>query len=425
MILLDELKHRGLLADVTSAAELSALFAAGPVKHYVGYDPTANSLHVGNLVPIVLQRHLQRAGHPPIAVVGGATGMIGDPSGKSDERNLLDTATIDRNAQALRKQLAGLLDFDGPVAAMLVNNAEWIAPLSFLDVLRDIGKHLTVNYMLAKDSVRTRIEDANRGISYTEFSYMILQAWDFVHLHRAYGCRLQAGGSDQWGNITAGCELGRKLGHPQLFGLTAPLLLDSAGQKMGKTASGERIWLDPARTSPYAFHQYWFNVSDADAARFLRMFSFRALSEIESIIEAHGSDPGKRLAQRTLADDLTDWVHGRSNRETATSAARHLFEGAVDLLSDELLAQIANDVGVAEVPARELEAGVGLVDALVLTKLAESKAKARTLIKQGAVVVGAHKISDEALLLTGQHLTTPSFIVLRAGKRNTRLLKIC
>ena len=288
--ILPELEARGLVADVSHRAELGLALAAGNVPHYAGHDPTATSLHVGHLVPVVIQRRLQLAGHRPIVVVGGATGMIGDPSGKRNERQLLDQDTLAANVAGIRAQLARFLDFDaGPTGALMTNNADWFAGVSFLDFLRDVGKHVSVNYMLAKDSVRSRLEDREQGISYTEFSYMLLQAWDFVVLSREQGCRLQVGGSDQWGNITAGIELSRRLGGPQLYGVTAPLLLDASGEKMGKTATGQRVWLDPARTSAYGFYQYWLNVEDSMVGGYLRKFSFRPLAESRAITASAGT----------------------------------------------------------------------------------------------------------------------------------------
>ena len=290
MHILDELAARGLVADVTDRDGLQKLLSAGPVTFYAGYDPTSPSLHVGNLVPVIMQARLQRAGHKPIVVVGGATGMVGDPSGKSAERNLLGDDELAANLAGIRAQLSRFLDFGrGPTGAVLVNNADWTRGVGYLEFLRDVGKYLTINYMMAKDSVRARLE-GETGISYTEFSYMLLQAFDFVHLARAHGCRLQVGGSDQYGNITAGCELSRKMGGPQLFGLTAPLLLDSTGQKMGKTSTGERVWLDTRAYVAYAFYQYFFNVTDEEAPRLLKIFSLRPLEEIDELVRSHDAD---------------------------------------------------------------------------------------------------------------------------------------
>jgi tyrosyl-tRNA synthetase len=309
MAILDELDRRGLVADVTQRDDLATLLASGTVTLYAGYDPTSASLHVGNLVPTILLKRFQLAGHRPIILVGGATGMVGDPSGKSEERNLLDDATLAANLAGIRRQLARLLDFDDPrTGALLVNNADWTRGVSAIDFVRDIGSYMTVGYMRAKDSVKTRL-DAESGMSFTEFSYMLLQAFDFVHLARAHGCRLQVGGSDQYGNITAGCELSRKVGGPQLYGLTAPLLLDSTGAKMGKTASGTRIWLDPERTPPDQFRAYFFDLPDAEATHLVKLFSLRPIDELEDLVRQHDADPSRRLAQHELARAMTAWVH--------------------------------------------------------------------------------------------------------------------
>src|ERR1041384_127427 len=300
MALLDELDDRGLIADITDREGLAALLASQIVPVYAGYDPTAPSLHVGNLVPTILLKRFQLAGHRPIVLVGGATGMIGDPGGKSVERNLLDDATLATNLAGIRAQLSRLLDFDDPATgAVMTNNIDWTRGVSYLEFLRDIGKHLTINYMLGKDSVSHRLE-AESGISYTEFSYMLLQAFDFVQLAKLHGCRLQVGGSDQYGNITAGCELQHKLRGPKVFGLTAPLLLDSSGEKMGKTSTGERIWLDAGLTTPYAFYQFWLNRKDEETPPLLRIFSLRPLDEINELCREHARDPSRRAAQREL-----------------------------------------------------------------------------------------------------------------------------
>src|SRR5688500_12947404 len=359
MHILDELEARGLLADSTSRDELTRLLSERTTTFYVGYDPTGTSLHVGNLVPVILQARLQRAGHRPIVLVGGATGMIGDPSGKSAERNLLDPETLEHNVAAIRGQLSRFLDFgDGTTGAIMANNADWFRGIGFLDFLRDAGKHLTINYMMAKDSVRSRLE-GEAGISYTEFSYMLLQAFDFVHLAKAYGCRLQVGGSDQYGNITAGCELSRKMGGVQLFGLTAPLLLDSSGQKMGKTSTGERVWLDAERTPPYSFYQYFLNVTDEEASRLLKIFSFRSLAEIDEILHAHDADRGQRVAQRELARELTTWVHGAEETARVEEASRILFGGSLDGVQERTLELLTKVVPVIEVDRAELANGIG------------------------------------------------------------------
>jgi tyrosyl-tRNA synthetase len=422
---LPELEARGLVADVSHRDELGAALAAGNVPHYAGHDPTATSLHVGHLVPLVIQNRLQRAGHRPICVVGGATGMIGDPSGKSNERQLLDRDTLAANVAGIRAQLERFLDFDaGPTGAIMTNNADWFAGVSFLDFLRDVGKHVSVNYMLAKDSVRSRLEDRDQGISYTEFSYMLLQAWDFVVLARDRGCRLQVGGSDQWGNITAGIELARRLGEPQLFGVTAPLLLDASGEKMGKTSTGQRVWLDPARTSAYGFYQYWLNVEDAMVAGYLRKFSFRPLAELDDIVRAHEQEPGKRGAQRELARDLTAWVHGADGVRRAEVASAVVFGGSLAEARDEDLAPLTAELGCTELARAELEAGLAIVDLLERTKLVNSKGDARRTISQGGVYLNNQPVTAIDLVVRPEHLGTESFIFLRKGKKTYHLVRV-
>jgi tyrosyl-tRNA synthetase len=423
MQILDELAARGLLADVTDRAGLATLLARGPVTFYAGYDPTSPSLHVGNLVVITLQARLQRAGHKPIVVVGGATGMVGDPSGKSAERNLLGDDELAANLAGIRAQLERFLDFGaGPAGAVLVNNADWTRGVSYLEFLRDIGKHLTINYMMAKESVRARLE-GETGISYTEFSYMLLQAFDFVHLSEAYGCRLQVGGSDQYGNITAGCELSRKMGGPQLFGLTAPLLLDSAGQKMGKTSTGERVWLSAERTSPYAFYQYFFNVTDEEAPRLLRLFAFRPLAEIDDIVRAHDADRSRREAQRQLARDLTTRVHGADELARVEQASSIMFGGSLEGVQPRTLEMLAAVVPVVEIGRAELENGIAIVELLCRT-VAESKSAARRLLQQGGAYVNNVRVTDETRKVTIADLVTPSMLVVRGGRKDYRLVKL-
>jgi tyrosyl-tRNA synthetase len=423
MHILDELAARGLLADVTDRAGLASLLDAGPVTFYVGYDPSAPSLHVGNLVPVIMQARLQRAGHKPIVLVGGATGMIGDPSGKSAERNLLSDAELAANLAGIRAQLARFLDFGpGPTGAIIVNNADWTRSMGFLEFLRDVGKHLTVNYMTAKDSVRARLE-SETGISYTEFSYMLLQAYDFVHLARAHGCRLQAGGSDQYGNITAGCELSRKMGGPQLFGLTAPLLLDSTGQKMGKTSAGERMWLDARRTSPYSFYQYFLNMPDEDAPRLLRLFSFKPLPEIDALLAAHDKDRSQRAAQRELARTMTTWVHGADETARVEEASRVMFGASLEGVREDTLELLAEVVPVVEIDRAELAAGIAIVDLLSRT-VADSKSAARRLLQQGGAYVNNIRITDSERKVSTADLATRTMLVVRGGRKDYRLVKL-
>ena len=423
MALLDELDRRGLIAEVTHRDELARLLAAGIVPVYAGYDPTSPSLHIGNLVPTILLKRFQLAGHRPIVLVGGATGMIGDPSGKSDERNLLDDATLATNLAGIRAQLARLLDFEDPTTgAAMTNNADWTRGIGYLEFLRDTGKYLTINYMMAKDSVKSRLE-SDSGISYTEFSYMLLQAFDFVQLSRSHGCRLQVGGSDQYGNITAGVELSHKLRGPQLFGLVAPLMLDSSGQKMGKTSTGERVWLDPARTRPYDFYQYWFNVSDEEAPRFLRMFSLRPLDEIDEILRAHDADRTRRLAQTELARGLTSWVHGDAAVAGIQAANRVMFGNAsLKELSAADLEALAGTLPRLDLPRAELEAGISLIDVLART-VVDSKGSARRLITQGGAYVNDVQIKSVDHKLTLADLVTETMLVVRGGKRNYHLVR--
>lgn len=426
MHILEELRARQLVADVTHEATLAALLANDKVTHYAGHDPTATSLHLGNLVPIIIQARLQRAGHRPIALVGGATGMIGDPSGKSSERNLLDAETLQQNVVAIGAQLRRFFDFDdGPAGAKLVNNFDWTKDLSYIDFLRDVGKHLTVNYMLAKDSVRTRLQDREQGISYTEFSYMLLQAYDYVHLAGHHGCRLQIGGSDQWGNITAGTELWRKLGHEtQIFGLTAPLLTDSTGEKMGKTSTGQRVWLDADKTSPYAFYQYWLGAADADVAKFLKMFSWRPLPELGEIILAHDAAPHERLAQKTLAEDFTRWVHGQPGVETAQAATAVMFGSTLEGISDDTLRALEADLPTGDIDGGALATGIGVLDLLVNGGLCKSKGDAKRLVAAGGAYLNNVRVTDDKLVVTNAHRASASFILLRSGKKDYRLIRV-
>ncbi len=424
MHILDELDARGLVADSTDRAELRDFLAPPGVTFYCGFDPSGVSLHIGSLVPIMLMARLQRAGHKPIALVGGATGMIGDPSGRSDERSLLDSETLERNVAGIRAQLSRFLDFgDGPHGAIMANNADWTAPVSFLDFLRDIGKHMTINYMMAKESVRSRLEDREQGISYTEFSYMLLQAFDFVTLADRQGCRLQIGATDQWGNITAGIELGRKMGRPRLHGLVCPLLLDATGRKMGKTAAGTSVWLDPDRTSPYAMYQYLVNTEDADVGRLLRTFSWRSLEEIADIERRHAEAPQQRIGQRALAEDVTRFVHGDEALRRAARASQVMFGGSLDDLRDDDLRPLLADVPSSEMPRTQLEAGVPLIDLLIQTRLCDSKGAARRLLQGGGVYVNNQRVSDPALTVTARDLATETMMVLRAGKKSYHILR--
>ena len=422
MSLLDELEARGLYSDCTDRTVLDGLLRESAVSAYAGYDPTSASLHVGNLVPTIMLKRMQLAGHRPIIVVGGATGMIGDPSGRSSERNMLDEATLQHNVDGIHAQLARLLAFNtSKTGAMITNNIEWTQGVTFISFLRDVGRHLTVNYMTAKDSVKSRL-DGGEGLSYTEFSYMLLQAFDFVELARRHDCRLQVGGSDQWGNITAGTELQRKMGGCQLFGLVAPLLLDSTGQKMGKTSTGERIWLDPKLTTPFAFYQYWLNRTDEEAPRLLRMFSLEPLERIEETLKGHDADRSKRVAQKELARAMTAWVHGEEAIAAIESSAG-VFGSDVSALTEQQLAEMATSVPTTAIPRAELEAGILLIDLLVRTGLETSKGKARATIEQGGAYLNDVAVKDVAKKVTvGDLLSERAWLVVRKGKKHLRLV---
>lgn len=423
--ILDELDARGLIHDSTDRDELDDLLRGNTVPFYIGYDPTAISLHLGTLVPIATMARLQKAGHKPIVLIGGATGMIGDPSGKSSERQLLGTDELAANVEAIKAQLSRFLIFgDGPTDAIVVNNADWFQPISYIEFLRDVGKHITVNYMMAKESVRARLKDREQGISYTEFSYMLLQAYDYVHLANAYGCRLQLGGSDQWGNITAGVELGRKMARLHLHGVTMPLILDASGEKMGKTSTGSRVWLDPEMTSPYALYQYLLNVADADVEKFLKIFSWRPLDEIQAIATEHAEAPQKRVGQRALAEDVTRWVHGEDALRRAIAASQVMFGGSLEDLSDADLEPLLAELPSSEIPRGELEQGIDLVEMLARTGLAKSKGAARRLVQGGGVYVNNVRVSEVDRQLSLDDLGTETLIVLRAGKKSYHLVRV-
>ena len=411
------LRRRGLLEQISDEAGLTALFAREQVSFYVGFDPTARSLHVGNFVPIMMMAHLQRAGHRPIAVVGGATGMIGDPSGRSSERNLLDDSAVLANLATIRTQLASFLRFDGANGAKVVNNADWTGPISYLHWLRDVGKYFSVNAMIAKESVRRRLEERDQGISYTEFSYMLLQAYDFFVLNRDEGVQLQMGGNDQWGNITAGIELIHKKGGGQAYAITSPLLLTAAGEKFGKSA-GNAVWLDSALTSPFAFYQYWVRTDDRDAGKFLRMFTFLDLDEIEVIEAAHASNLAGRGAQKRLAQEVTRIVHGEAALLRAELATEILFGREIQGLSDAELADIFGDVPSTQLERNRLEAGIDLISLLVEMGASASKGEARRALTAGSIYLNNVKVTDAALMVTAAQLASESTLVVRTGKKN-------
>ena len=420
MSIIEELKWRGLIADCTDAAELEKKISVA-VTLYCGFDPTADSLHVGNLVPLIALRRFQLLGHNPIAVAGGATGSIGDPSGKTQERQLLTKEILDHNIASVKVQLAKLLDFETKEnPARLVDNASWTSEYKFLDFLRDIGKHFSVNQMVAKESVRARMEDREVGISYTEFSYMLLQAFDFMVLAREHNCELQIGGSDQWGNITAGIELTRKKLGKQVFGLTLPLITNADGSKFGKTEAGA-IWLDPKKTSVYKFYQFWINTADADVIRYLKFFTLqRSKEEIAVLVEKHQKNPEAREAHRALASEMTYLIHGEGALHKAQIASAVLFGAGGDILNSTV--NFFDDID-GEVPTKEIEksklegAGFSLVELLVHAGLSSSKGQARKDIEGGGVNLNNLRETDWHRAVTTKDLIH-GHVLLRKGKKN-------
>ena len=416
--LLDDLQWRGLIAQSTDINELRTALKK-PISLYAGFDPTAPSLHIGNLVVILVLKRFQLAGHTPIPLVGGATGLVGDPSGKNEERSLNDEATVQNWVAKIRGQLTRFLDFDSKTnGAVMANNLDWTKPVSALELLRDIGKHFSVNQMLAKDSVSSRL--AGGGISYTEFSYQVLQAFDYLELFRRNGCRLQIGGSDQWGNIVAGLELIRKVTGETTYALTFPLLTKSDGSKFGKTAGGS-IWLDPELTSAYEFFQYWLNTEDADIEKFLKVFSFKTRSEIENLLTEFKTDPGKRTAQRELARELTTLVHGAKNCEQAEAAAKALFgQGELKELDQTTLAAALSQLPKVALKPSELIDGKlpSWVDLMVQSGVVDSKSAARRIVKEGGAYLNNERVADEAATPQKSDLLFGRFLVLRKGKRD-------
>ncbi len=418
MNLFDELKLRGLVHDHTDQAEMMSALRKGGLSLYCGFDPTADSLHIGNLVPITGLMRFQRAGHRPIALIGGGTGMIGDPSGKSEERNLLSTEILEHNLKGIRAQFEMFLDFDaGSNSARMVNNAEWLNEVRLIDFFRDVGKHFSIGYMMAKESVKSRIAEA--GISYTEFSYMALQAYDFLHLFEKENCTLQIGGSDQWGNITAGIELIRRVHGKPAWGMTFPLITTSDGRKFGKTEEGN-IWLDPRRTSPYRFSQYWIQTDDRDVGRFLRYFTFLPIEEIDEIEKEHLKSPEKRAGQRRLSQELTTLVHGSAAARSVDRAAKILFGAQLDGIEKTDL------LSAAEEMPKTLQSGAPpfqLIEILLETGLSKSKSMARKELNGGGIYVNNRRITSEKSVLSDDDLLFGQYILLRKGKKNYHLLE--
>ncbi len=426
--LLQDLQARGLINQTTDIDELSALLDSEKISLYCGFDPTADSLHIGHLLPVLALRRFQLAGHTPVALVGGATGMIGDPSFKAQERSLNSSETVAGWVEKIRGQLEPFLSFEGENAAIMANNADWFAGMNCLDFLRDIGKHFSVNAMLAKESVKQRIERDDVGISFTEFSYALLQGYDFAELNRRHGVKLQIGGSDQWGNITWGTELTRRLHRQSVYALTLPLVTKSDGTKFGKTEGGA-VWLDAAKTSPYQFYQFWLKTADADVYKFLKYFTFLPLDEIAAIEAADRARDGKPEAQRILAEEMTRLIHGEDALAAARRITDSLFSGNEDALTEQDYAQLAQD----GLPAFEVSGSLNVVEALVKTGLAQSNKEARGFIGSKAVLLNGRPAEatnpnppadkpDDAYLLTDAHKRFGKYTIIRRGKRNHALL---
>lgn len=424
----DELTWRGMIHDVMPGTQehLNEAMRAA----YVGIDPTADSLHIGHLVSVMMLRHFQLCGHKPFALVGGATGMIGDPSGKSAERNLLDEETLRHNQNALKSQLSKFLDFesDAENAAVIVNNYDWMKDFSFLGFIRDVGKHITVNYMMSKDSVKKRLSsDAAEGMSFTEFTYQLVQGYDFLHLYRKHNCSLQMGGSDQWGNITTGTELIRRIGGGKGFALTCPLITKADGTKFGKTEGGN-VWLDPERTSPYKFYQYWLNTSDVDAERYIKIFTFLSKEEIEELVKNHQEEPHLRQLQKILAEEITVMVHSREEFENAVTASEVLFgkSTAEDLkrLNEATFLDVFEGVPQAEVSKSDIVKGMDMIAALSAeTGFLKSNGEARRALKENSVSVNKEKVKEN-YILSLDDLINEKYIILNKGKKNTFILRV-
>jgi tyrosyl-tRNA synthetase len=398
----------------------------GMTTGYIGFDPTADSLHIGNLVPITLLMHFQRSGHKPIALVGGATGMVGDPSGKSEERNLLDEETLRHNESCIRKQLEKFLDFDrGDNSAVIVNNYDWFRDMRFLDFIRDVGKHITINYMMAKDSVKNRLET---GMSFTEFSYQLVQGYDFYHLYKEYDCVLQMGGSDQWGNIVTGSELIRRLCSGESYALTNPLITKSDGSKFGKTEQGN-VWLDPERTSPYQFYQFWLNSSDEDAGRFMRIFTLKENEEITALETQHSNDPGSRILQKELAKDMTIRVHSEKDYNNSVEASQILFGKStaeqLKSLDEKLLLSVMEGVPQVKVGRSDIESGRSIIEFVSdITGIFPSRGEARKMIQGGGVSLNKDKMTDQNREVSAEDLLNNRYLLFQKGKKNYYLVVV-
>ncbi|OSZ77326.1 tyrosine--tRNA ligase [Chitinophagaceae bacterium IBVUCB2] len=423
MNLIEELRWRGMISDIMPGTEeqLKKEVTTG----YIGFDPTADSLHIGSLVPIILLIHFQKAGHKPIALIGGATGMVGDPSGKSEERNLLSEETLQKNVAGIKAQLEKFLDFNPslPNSAELANNYDWFKTISFIDFLRDAGKHITVNYMMAKDSVKKRIE-GETGISYTEFAYQMMQGYDFYWLYQHKNCKLQMGGSDQWGNMTTGTELIRRKCGGEAFVFTNPLVTKADGGKFGKTESGN-VWLDPNRTSPYQFYQFWLNASDADAEKWIKIFTFLTKEETENILTAHRNDPGQRLIQKKLAEEITSLVHGKEELKNAIETTQKLFanqNAPAESLSIEDLEGMAGVIK-SDLSKEKIAAGIDIVSFLADTSIFPSKGEARKTVQGGGISINRNKVEEINFKVDSSLLLHNTYLLVQKGKKNYYLIK--
>ncbi|TDN95244.1 tyrosyl-tRNA synthetase [Salegentibacter sp. 24] len=424
----EELTWRGMLHDVMPGTEEH--LKEGMRAAYVGIDPTADSLHIGHLVSVMMLRHFQLCGHKPYALIGGATGMIGDPSGKSAERNLLDEKTLRHNQQAIKDQLSKFLEFGNKQknAAAMVNNYDWMKNFSFLEFIRDVGKHITVNYMMAKDSVKKRLSsEAAEGMSFTEFTYQLVQGYDFLHLFRENDCTLQMGGSDQWGNITTGTEMIRRIGNGKGYALTCPLITKADGTKFGKTEGGN-VWLDPKRTSPYKFYQYWLNTSDTDAEKYIKIFTLLSKSEIEKIVAEHKEAPHLRVLQKTLAEEITIMVHSKEDYDNVVKASEVLFgkSTTADLksLDEATFLDVFEGVPQAEVAKVEIENGLDMIAALsAKTDFLQSNGEARRALKENSVSVNKEKVKED-YIITSQDLINDKYIIINKGKKNTYIIRV-
>lgn len=416
----DVLEQRGFISQCTDE-NLREMLAKEKFTVYAGFDPTADSLHLGHIVPVMGLRHFQQAGHRILLVVGGATGMVGDPSGRSEERKLLTIEKVQQNIECVRDQFARYLDLEGENPAVILNNYDWISKMSFIDWLRDVGKYFTINYMLAKDSVSRRI-DSEQGISFTEFSYMTMQAYDFLHLFNTYDCRLEVGGNDQWGNITAGTDLIRKMHQQQAYGITFPLIMSSSGEKYGKSA-GNAIWLDPKRTSPWDFYQYFVRQEDVDVIRFLKVYTFVPVEEIRELEQATANAPEARAAQKRLAYEVTQLVHGEAIAKEMVRAAEVVYHSEIKDLSDATLAAVFASVHPVEVKRTALSEGIDFIEFLASSGICQSKGDARRRMQAGGVYVNNVRADGLATMDT-KHLASPSFIVVRLGKKDYHLVRV-